>query len=120
MTSTGLKWVVQVANASGATIATTNTIKLTIETITTNGDKYEQSFTHTLGSSIADNDSIYFGWSEQGATIVSSGLTYASTTNISDPTTQEVYLADQAVSGSEIVGTRFRLFYKRRQIQVNF
>ena len=114
--NTGLKWVVQITNASNATIATANTIKLTIETITTNGDKYEQSFTHTLGSSIADNGSIYFGWSGQGATIVSSNIAYASTTNISDPTTQEIYLADQAVSGSQIVGTRFRLFYNGTEV----
>jgi len=114
VTDTGLKWVVQVTNASNATIATTNTIKLTIETITTNGDKYEQSFTHTLGSSIADNDSIYFGWSGQGVTIVS--VAYASTSNISAPTTQEIYLADQAVSGSQIVGTRFRLFYNGTEV----
>lgn len=116
VTDTGLKWVVQITNGSGSSIANTNTIKLTIETITTNGDKYEQSFTYTVNSAISDNGSIYFGWSSQGATIVSSNIAYSSSINISDPTTQSLYLADQAVSGSQIVGTRFRLFYNNNEV----
>lgn len=127
--TTGLKWVVQVTNGSGSAYNPSdsgNAIKLTVCTNTYNSSEdqtysYDLHYTCNQDIDIADNGSIYFGWdlpilndrnitgiNEDDLSIAT--VTYSSSSNISNPTTQEVLLADQSVSNSIIVGTRFRLY----------
>jgi len=112
VTTTGLKWVIQVTNGSGATYnpSTDGAIKLTVCTNTNSDFSYDLIYTYSENVNIADNDSIYFGHNGFGVTVVSNNVAYSSSSNITDPSTQAVYLADQCISGTIAVGTRFRLY----------
>tara|TARA_B100001287_G_scaffold275576_1_gene283591 strand:+ start:45187 stop:46593 length:1407 start_codon:yes stop_codon:yes gene_type:complete len=112
VTDTGLKWVIQVTNGSGSSWnpSTNGSIKLTVCTNTSSDESYDLIYTYSENTSIANNGSIYFGWTGNGATIVSNNVSYSSSNNRDDPTTQEIFLADQCIGGSIAVGTRFRLY----------
>ena len=119
VTTTGLKWVVQVTNGSGVSYnpSVSGGIVLNVCTNTANVESYDQIFTYAESTTILDNASIFFGWSDNGATIVSNNVTYSSSNNINDPTTQQIYLADQALGGTQAVGARFRLYKNGTEIE---
>ena len=112
VTDTGLKYVVQVTNNSGSIYnpSLNGSIQLRIATVTSENIIYEHGFTYSENVNIEHSNSIYFGWSGNGVNIVSNNVTYVSEAGINTPTTQEMYLADQAINWSMAVGTRFVLY----------
>jgi hypothetical protein len=122
--SLGLKWVVQVTNGTGSTYTPngTNRIILNLCVNYNNDDDDKASYDYFIQyestTSIPNGGSIYFGWTGNGVTIVSSGLTYSDnrgTNSGSLPAQGAVYLPDQRSTGSGLTGdnnvyTRFTLF----------